>query len=505
MKQKLRTIVKAIFISFALILFSCENNDSTTDMLAAGTEVSAAKKWFKEYESNSENFNLFQNLNYDWAKAEVKENNDGLQLIIVPITEAKKDENEIWEQKLYIYKLNENNYKALLYEIYPDEENLIMNDVSINSGKFNGYITVWDIKTGFIKAAKFENDKIVDSGVAEVVSKQTTKSRSITGKAPSDPDDTDYDSCQTGGRAINLRPVYIESNNSKYYDLIYNPRGSDTRGGTYADYTNNIGGGGGAGGGNTAPTNADIAATIQKRINADKLDACTKAVLDKLKNLKQADIAAMIQRFNPGGSIFNINMSIGQVKNNNPNIWAETKSVDGLSANVNIVFNQDYINGKDNLNRPTDLSIATTMAHEIIHAYLISLLEDNITKDANGIHDFPTIYDAYVQQKIANDKSGTILPNAHHELIAKNYVYTIASTIQEFHTGQVVTSGFPSQVYLDMAWGGLQGTSIFNKNYPNDPNDKNYKERERILARIVAEKNGSQYGIISPLGTPCKK
>ncbi|HEX7870236.1 MAG TPA: hypothetical protein VF455_08985 [Chryseobacterium sp.] len=58
---------------------------------------------------------------------------------------------------------------------------------------------------------------------------------------------------------------------------------------------------------------------------------------------------------------------------------------------------------------------------------------------------------------------------------------------------------------MDMAWGGLQETQIFNKNYPDDPNHKNYKDRERILGRIHAEKNGSVYGINTPIGTPCKK
>lgn len=53
--------------------------------------------------------------------------------------------------------------------------------------------------------------------------------------------------------------------------------------------------------------------------------------------------------------------------------------------------------------------------------------------------------------------------------------------------------------------GGLIGTTVFNNNYPDDPTHKNYKDRERILARIIAEKNGNQYGITSPLGTPCKK
>ncbi|WP_202700610.1 hypothetical protein [Flavobacterium sp. UGB4466] len=56
-----------------------------------------------------------------------------------------------------------------------------------------------------------------------------------------------------------------------------------------------------------------------------------------------------------------------------------------------------------------------------------------------------------------------------------------------------------------MTWGGLQGTQVFNKNYPHDPNDKKIKDRERILARINTEKLGSQYGVVSSVGTSCKK
>jgi len=56
-----------------------------------------------------------------------------------------------------------------------------------------------------------------------------------------------------------------------------------------------------------------------------------------------------------------------------------------------------------------------------------------------------------------------------------------------------------------MAWGGLDKTKIFNTTYPNDPNHKNYKDRERILSRIITEKKGDVYGIYSPIGTPCKK
>ncbi len=204
-------------------------------------------------------------------------------------------------------------------------------------------------------------------------------------------------------------------------------------------------------------TNQLLAEAIEDQIDDSELDTCTKGVLDKLKNLSGGDIATMLIRFTPSGSIFNISMSTGQVTN--PNDLAQTTKVNGSSTDINMVFNGNYINGFGNPTRPTDLSVATTMSHEIIHAYLISLLEENKTYGTLGIYDFPTIYDAYVQQQIT--KNPNILPEAHHELIAEKYVYAIASTIEQFHTG--VLTDFPRQVYLDMAWGGLIGTNIFNK------------------------------------------
>lgn len=196
-------------------------------------------------------------------------------------------------------------------------------------------------------------------------------------------------------------------------------------------------------------------------------------------------------------------MTTGQVINNDPNVWAQTGPIKGSRTDINMVFNENYIYGTNNSSRPTDLSVATTIAHEVIHAYLISLLEEYKDCGASGICDFPTIYDAYVQRQISNNPNPNLTEEKHHELIANDYVNSIAATIQEFHTGQSVI--YPLQVYLDLAWGGLVGTSIFNKDYPNDPNDKNYKDRERILDRINTEKKGEQYHGYYPMGTPCKK
>lgn len=251
---------------------------------------------------------------------------------------------------------------------------------------------------------------------------------------------------------------------------------------------------GGGEGGQVETTQA-----IEDYIDDTELDACTKDILNKLKNLGNGDIAEMLKRFSPDGSIYGTKMSTGQVINNNPNVLAQTK-MDKNTGVINMVFSQDYIYGKGNPNPPTDLSVATTMAHEIIHAYLISLLNEE-NKTVND--DFPTVYEAYVKQESTKDPN--VLPDAHHELIANKYVYAIAATIQEFHTGQSVPADFPHQIYLDMAWGGLTETEAFNKIYPKDLNDKNYRDRERIFARINTEKFGSVYGINTPLGTPCKK
>lgn len=249
-------------------------------------------------------------------------------------------------------------------------------------------------------------------------------------------------------------------------------------------------GGDGSGGGGISVTNNVI---------NQKLDPCTYAVLEKLENSTQSDISKMIERFNPSGSFYNIYMMTGQVTN--PNDFAETKKIPNSYSDVIMVFNEDYIKGTGQSSPPTDLSVATTMTHEIIHAYLISLLQDNIICGSSAICDFPTIYDAYVQQQIEKDR--TILPDAHHELIAEKYLLAIASTIQEFHTGNPIGSGNPDQFYIDLAWGGLQNTAIFNKTFPDDPNHKNYNRRQQIFGRIYAEKSGIQYGVNTPLGTPC--
>lgn len=81
-----------------------------------------------------------------------------------------------------------------------------------------------------------------------------------------------------------------------------------------------------------------------------------------------------------------------------------------------------------------------------------------------------------------------------------DYVDAIASALEEYQWND---TGIPStladkQVFLDMAWSGLQGTDVYNKK-----SQEGIIDNTRITARIGAEQNGvysqGQYAI----GKPC--
>ncbi|WP_268845941.1 hypothetical protein [Flavobacterium aestivum] len=242
--MRIKNAIKAIFVfSIAILMVNCEAEKLEMDEQGYQEKtISSAKRWFKEYESNGSNYDLFQDIEYDWSEASITKSVDGTQTIIVPVIESKKNADEIWSQELYIYKLGERNYKALLFEIYPDKD-ASSNSQSIDGGNFNGYMSTWDLKTGFVKAAKFVDNQVVENGIAQ------TK---VTGKAPPILPCQDGD-CNTdggGGNPIPLRPVVITTPGTGT-PVVYMPRNPVTGGTTPGGYTSPVGGNGGGG---SAPT-----------------------------------------------------------------------------------------------------------------------------------------------------------------------------------------------------------------------------------------------------------
>ncbi|PWB23081.1 hypothetical protein DCO46_15420 [Flavobacterium sp. HTF] len=237
-----------IFFS-TLIAVNCTNEESSNQQ-KPNAAIDKAQKWFRDYEADGDNLKVFQNLNYQWTNAKVKKAKDGIEFITVPIDGAKKEVNENWEQKLFIYRLGTDSYKVLLYEFYPE------NQTTVDLDNFNGYISVWDLKKGFVRSAKFANNIIVENGVVEVLNDKQLKFKSFTNKQDKKNLDDENSNGDGGSQPpIPLREVVIENSyKDDSYVYVYSPRGTDTSGYSSIDYTSNpSGGGSGGSGANNTP------------------------------------------------------------------------------------------------------------------------------------------------------------------------------------------------------------------------------------------------------------
>ncbi|GAA6767678.1 hypothetical protein AAFH68_36280 [Flavobacterium sp. CGRL1] len=234
-----------------------------------------------------------------------------------------------------------------------------------------------------------------------------------------------------------------------------------------------------------------------EQINDDQLDPCGKSSLDRLKNLKQNDITKMLQRFGSSISPYDVSIQKGPTPLN-PNGFGSTIRIS--RNNYQIIINQDYLNGVTDLepnSPPTDLSVATTIVHELIHAYFLSLVDQYQSSGSSPLTDFPTLFEAYVRSTQPGSTSND-LADAHHAEIANWYIDIMASTLQEFNTGTPVTqSANIQQIYKDLAWSTLQGTPIYNAKLTA-------AEKERIQKTQAVEAKNKSRGSQNPTGKPCK-
>jgi hypothetical protein len=139
------------------------------------------------------------------------------------------------------------------------------------------------------------------------------------------------------------------------------------------------------------------------------------------------------------GDVYAITMTTGTMKDVN-NI-AET--IKNSKNSYNITISSNYLNGVRSWGTdspPTDLSIATTITHEIIHAYLLSVVDGYNVDSTNENTPFPALCDAYEKKKTTAGSQADVY--AQHEIIANKFVNIIASTVQEFHTGESINSGY---------------------------------------------------------------
>lgn len=234
---------------------------------------------------------------------------------------------------------------------------------------------------------------------------------------------------------------------------------------------------------------------IEKQINDNQLNPCEKGVFTTVKNTTVCDIAQVLAKLDANKSVYNTIIKSEVPSNGNPATTFPTSRF-----NYTIQISTDY-EGK------TKLFIANSLIHELVHAYFLSIVDDyksnpNNNQNLYNLNSFPSLFQAYCDKKYPPARG--MSENLHHLEMANYYVDAIARALQEFQTGIPVAEGTsPQQIYSDLAWGGLNGTPVFDATYPiGNPN------RQRIINRAVCEQNGTTIGAgtpnaQTPIGNPC--
>lgn len=235
--------------------------------------------------------------------------------------------------------------------------------------------------------------------------------------------------------------------------------------------------------------NICVSEIIEEQIDDDYLDDCTKQVLTNIKSLNQNDFARILAKFSPLNSVYKVTLI---PDNTLPADDLGTTDWSGdilpIPYDYTIKLNQSF------LVESTKLGMAATILHELLHAYFLSIVDDNYETGSTELENFPNLWNYYVLSQ------GNGANYEQHVTIANLYVKKLARALQEFHTGNpVLDSDEPLQIYKDLAWGGLNETPAYNA--------LSIEERNRIIAVCNAENknepqtaNGINY---NPISDPC--
>jgi len=225
-----------------------------------------------------------------------------------------------------------------------------------------------------------------------------------------------------------------------------------------------------------------IAGIIENRIVSTNLDPCSSQILTDLKTLTQNDIANIITRFDTPSNIYD-----WEIETSTPSVPGNAAETDRRNGSVPF----DYVTklGPNYTSQATKTAIARTILHEMLHAYMISHIDDVNAGNSVDIRNFAQLW-----QFIRNSTSpgGSTQP-AQHEYMAQRFIPHIKDALKEWDNAQQ-----SDQYYEDLAWGALFNTGTFNHFHPvGSPS------RDRIINTNLAEDTNSNQGGVNPKGNPC--
>jgi|GEM_PF-2819551 len=213
----------------------------------------------------------------------------------------------------------------------------------------------------------------------------------------------------------------------------------------------------------------------EDQIDDTGLKPCMKTILSDLKNLKNGSIGQIIQKFSGDTPGYNWQVKDG-ILAGGENAFTGP-SYNKLTNTVTTTFDASKFV------EATDLSIARTIIHESVHAYLMTFFSRDPLASTKTYAQLVEDYFYYQDANVA-----------HHSYMAKNLVTEIAKSLEEYGKNKGYT--LSSQFYSDLAWGGLTHTGQSDNNgfwmltiwfqnaYP-DP-----LTRSRIIKTIAVEQSG---------------
>ncbi|MBS9524739.1 hypothetical protein KI659_12035 [Litoribacter alkaliphilus] len=215
------------------------------------------------------------------------------------------------------------------------------------------------------------------------------------------------------------------------------------------------------------------------KIDMKHLSKCHQILINTLIGSTKEEFKKIFQKFAgdlPAPMNFHVEIKYGYC---GPGVTACTNPK--LQNNKAIISLNEAVNSS-----ATELSIGRTILHETLHAYL--LFVEQFPGEDKSLN---ALINAYIDKYGDRDLN----PSHHNLFVEQAFIYDIAEELKNFAT----SLGYPTsiledhQFFMDMAWGGLHQTDVYQQLSDLD--------KDRIRDHYYAERNGEKYLGTEPKGT----
>jgi hypothetical protein len=189
-------------------------------------------------------------------------------------------------------------------------------------------------------------------------------------------------------------------------------------------------------------------------IKNDLENIVLKQILNNVMNLEQGKIGEILQQFSINNSRYIWTLQEGSLPE-------YTNAITQLTTEGAVTI-LDY----NKLSYASNLSVARTVIHELVHAHLLLFFA---YETSNASKEYPGIPEAWYASSQPDYNA------IQHEEMAASFVDDIALALKEY--SETLNMFFDDSVYSDLAWGGLD----FQNNTALEEADK-----KRIQLRLVS-------------------